>query len=225
MVNYTSSLNRMDAMKMSQEVKQRWPKKEVYLGALGIGGTIVLCIAAIYYKDELMKIEAMAGYSLLGMLIIAFVAGSVFSFTAVPVPYWLLAFTLPSVLAPQWGILAPIGVGLTSALGTTLGHLPTFMIGYGGRSLSQRVTAKVNNRFYTKAVAWAQKHGSWASFIMSAMFNPVHLPMTVAIGTLRFHPLKFLLFSFLGNAVKGLFLAFSGYFGLTSLFRLLGLGW
>ncbi len=213
----------MDATSMSQEVKQHWPKKEVYLGALGIVATIVLCVAAIYYKDEIMNIGYLAGYSLLGMLIIAFIAGSVFSFTAVPVPYWLLAFTLPSVLAPQWGILAPIGIGLTSALGTTLGHLPTFMIGYGGRSLSQRVTAKVNNRFYTKAVAWAQKHGSWASFIMSAIFNPIHLPMTVAIGTFRFPPWKFLLFSFLGNAVKGLFLSFGGYFGLTSLFHFLGI--
>ncbi len=207
---------------MSQEVNQRWPKKEIYLGALAIVFTIALCAAAIYYKEDLMRIANVGGYSLLAMLIIAFVAGSVLSFTAIPVPYWLLVFTLPSVLAPQWGILAPVGVGITSALGTSLGHLPTFMIGYGGSSLSQRVTAKFNNRFYIKAMEWARRHGSWASFVISATFNPVHLPMTVAIGALRFSPSKFFLFSLLGNAVKSLFIAFGGYFGLTSLFHFLG---
>lgn len=185
--------------------------------------TILLCVAVIYYKDDLMSITQIGSYSLLGVLIISFIAGSILSFTAVPVPYWLLVFTLPSVLAPRWGILAPVGVGITSALGCTIGHLPTFLIGYGGRSLSLRIAPKINNRFYTRAIAWAQKHGSWASFAMSAMFNPLHLPMTIAIGALRYPPPKFFLFSLLGNAVKSLFLAFCGYYGLSSLLRFLGL--
>lgn len=216
----------MDEVSVSQKAKPGWQKREIYLGVLTLVATIALSAAAIYYKihykDDLMSIANIAGYSLLGMLIIAFLAGSVLSFAAVPIPYWLLVFTLPSVLAPQWGILAPVLVGITSALGTTLGHIPTFMIGYGGSALSQRVTAKFNNRFYNRVIAWAQRHGSWAAFAMSAAFNPAHLPMTVAMGALRFPPPKFVLFSFLGNAVKGLFLAFAGYFGLSSLFHFLG---
>jgi len=207
---------------MSQEVKQRGTRREIYLGVLTTVITIVLCVVAIYYKDTLMDMARMRGYSLVGVLIISFVAGSLLSFTAVPVPYWLLVLTLPSVLARHWGILAPVWVGITSALGCTLGHLPTFMIGYGGGSLSQRVTAKFNNRFYTRAMDWAQRHGSWASFAISAMLNPIHLPMTIAIGALRFPLPKFFLFSLLGNMVKSLFLAFCGYFGLTSLFRFIG---
>lgn len=207
---------------MSQEVKQHWPKKEIYLGALTIVATIALCVVAVVYKDELMSMAYMAGYGLLGVLIVSFVAGSVFSFTALPVPYWMLTFALPSVLASQWGILAPLWVGMTSALGCTLGHLPTFMIGYGGGTLSRAVTTKINNRFYTKAMEWARRHGAWAVFVMSAMFNPIHLPMTVAIGALRYPPLKFFFFSFLGNAVKSLFLAFCGYFGLNFLLGFLG---
>ncbi len=166
--------------------------------------------------------EAMAGYSLLGMLIIAFIAGSTISITAIPVPYVILVFTLPGVLASHWGILAPVWVGLISALGATLGHIPTFMIGYGGSKLSQRVATRIRIPIYDKAVEWAQRHGSWAGFAISAMFNPFHLPMTIAMGALRFSPAKFLFYSFLGNAVKSLFLAFAGYFGLTSLLRFLG---
>ena len=207
---------------MSQEVKQRWPKREIYLGTLAIVATTALLVVAIYYKDDLMSIANMAGYSLLGVLIIAFIAGSIVSITAVQVPYVILVFTLPGVLASQWGILAPIWVGLISALGASLGQLLTFMIAYGGSSLSQRVTTRINSRFYTRAMEWAQKHGSWAVFAMSAIINPIHLPMTIAIAALRFPPPKFFLFSFLGNSVKSSFIAFSGYFGLRFLFRFLG---
>jgi len=208
---------------MTQVEKRPWPKKGIFFGALAIAVTVLLCVAVIYYQDDLVKIAYIGGYSLLGVLIIAFLAGSILSFVAVPVPYWLLVFTLPSVLAPQWGLLAPVAIGFTSALGTTLGHLPTFMLGYGGSALSQRVTTRIKWGWYNKAIGWTQKHGAWASFIMSAMFNPAHLPMTIAIGALRFPPPKFLLYSFLGNSVKSLFLAFAGYYGLISLLRFIGI--
>ena len=208
---------------MNQEVRQRLPRRELYLGVLALVLTIALCAAAIYYKDDLMSMASMAGYSLLGVLIISFIAGSTVSVTAIPVPYWLLVFTLPGVLASRWGILAPVWVGLISALGATLGHIPTFVIGYGGSSLSQRITNWSNNRFYRRAMELAQKHGSWAVFFMSAVLNPMHLPMTVAMGALRFPPHKWFFFSLLGNVVKSLAIAFCGYFGLSSLFRFLGI--
>lgn len=214
-------LNRTDAVSVSEEVKQRWPNKKIYLGVLAIVTTIVFCLAALYYKDHFMAIANLGGYGLLGMLIIAFIAGSTVSVTAIPIPYWLLVFTLPSVLAEQWGILAPVWVGLTSALGATLGHIPTFIIGYGSGSLSQKVADKFNNRFYNRAIEWVRKHGSWAVFVTSAVVNPIHLPMTIAIGALRFPPHKWFLFSLLGNLVKSLVIAFCGYFGLTSLFNFL----
>lgn len=214
---------KMDNVSTSPEVQQRWPKKGIYLGALTLVVTIALSATAIYYKDTLLNIANIGGYSLLGVAVVAFVAGSTLSFVAIPIPYWILVFSLPSVLAPQWGLLAPVAIGLTSALGTTLGHLPTFMIGYGGGSLSKKFDTMINNRFYTRAIEWAKKNGSWAVFAMSAMLNPIHLPMTIAIGALRYPPLKFFIFSFLGNTVKSSVIAFSGYFGLSSLFQFLGI--
>ena len=207
---------------MSQQIKKRWPRREIYLGALAIFITIGLCAAAVYYKDDLMSTAIIANYGMLGMLIVALIAGSTFSVTAIPVPYWLFTFTLPSVLAARWGTWAPIWVGLTSALGVSIGQFITFMIGYGGRNLSQRVTAKINSRLYTRAMNWVQRHGSWAVFFMSVMFNPVHLPMTIAVAALRYPPPKFLLYCFLGSLIKSLFIAFCGYFGLSSLFKFLG---
>lgn len=212
----------MDNSKTVPTAKPKWAKKDTFIGVLAVIVTITLCVAAIYYKNKLMSIAGIAGYSLLGMLIISFLGGSILSFTAVPIPYWLLVFTLPTVLAPRWGMMAPVGVGVTSALGATLGHLPTFMLGYGGSHFTEKVTSKFRHRLYDKAIDWASRHGAWASFLISAVFNPLHLPMTIAIGALRFHPMKFFLFSFLGNLVKSFFLAFAGYFGLNSLLRLIG---
>ncbi len=219
---------------MSQKVKPSRPKRDIYLGAVTIVVTVAICVLAVCYQDKLMDIAHITGYSLAGVFLISFISGSVFSFVAIPFPYWLLVFTLSGVLAPQWGVWAPIFVGLTSALATSLGHLPTFMIGYGGgktfQGLARFVKDKVGTKdegnkrgFYTRSMDWARRHGSWAAFAMSAVFNPLHLPMTIAMGTLHYSPLKFLLFSFLGNTVKNLFLAFCGYFGLGSLLNFLGM--
>ena len=217
-----------------EEVKPPRPKKDISIGIATIVVTVAVCVLAIVYQDELMAMAHITGYSLLGVFIVSFVTGSAFAFVAIPVPYWLLVVTLSSVLAPHWGILAPVFVGLTSSLATTLGHMPTFMIGYGGgktyRGLARFLGAKTGTEsdsakpgFYTRAVNWSKRHGGWAAFVMSAAFNPLHLPMTIAIGTLRYSPLKFFLFSFLGNSVKHLFLAFCGYFGLGSLLHFFGI--
>ena len=208
---------------VAEPKKRLWTKMGIFWAVLTVVVTVGLCVLAVLYQDEIAGIANIGGYSLIGVLVVAFIAGSLLSFIAIPLPYWLIVFTLPSVLKAQWGILAPVSVGLVSAVGTTLGHLPTFMIGYGGGKLSEKVTAKFNFKLYNRVIEWTKKHGGWAAFLMSAIFNPVHLPMTIAIGALRFPPPKFLLFSFLGNAVKSLFLAFAGYYGLTSLLKFIGL--
>jgi membrane protein DedA with SNARE-associated domain len=208
---------------MSQEVERRsLPKKGIALGILTIVVTVALSFVVIYYKDALLSVVHIEKYGLLGVFIFAFIAGSVVNFVATPFPYWLLVFTVPSLLAPTWGALTPLWVGLISALGASLGQLLTFMVGYSGSRLYHKFTVNIDNRFYNRAIGWAQRHGSWAVFVMSALFNPVHLPMTIAIAALHYPPLKFFVFSLLGNMVKSLIIAFCGYFGLASLFNFLG---
>ena len=206
-----------------KETKPRLSIRDITFGVLSLLFTVILCLVAIYYKDYLLGMAALATYGLFGMLIIAFLGGSLLSMLAVPVPYWLLVFTLPSILAPKFQIGAPILVGLISGFGASLGQLLTFMVGCGSRDLSQKLVYRVNRSFYDRAMGLAQKHGSLAVFLMSAIINPFHLPMTFAMASLRYPGWKFFLFSLLGNIVKSSFIAFCGYFGLTSLFRFLGI--
>jgi membrane protein DedA with SNARE-associated domain len=207
---------------MEQEVKKRWSKRELWLGALAILVTIALCVLAIYYKDELMSTTYLARFGLLGVLIVSFIAGSTFSITAIPVPYWLLVFTLPSLIADEYGVLAPVWVGLLAGLGASLGQFITFMIGYGGRTISERITSKFSSRFYDRAIGVAERHGSLAVFLMSLIPNPIHLPMSIAIATLRYPPHKFFFFSFLGTSLKSLIIAFCGYYGWNAMFSWIG---
>jgi len=207
---------------MEQEAKRRWSKKEILLGILAIAVTISLCVTAVYYKDEITDTEYLASFGLLGVLIVSFIAGSTFSVTAIPVPYWLLVFTLPGLIAEDYGVLAPVWVGLLSGLGATTGQFITYMIGYGGRTFSEKITSKFSSRLYDRGMMFAERHGSLAVFLMSLIPNPIHLPMSIAIAALRYPPHKFLIFSFLGTGLKSLIIAFCGYYGLNSLFSWLG---
>ena len=136
------------------EKTRRWPRrKEVWVSVVAVLLTIALGVAAIYYKDTLMSVAYIARYSLLGVFVIAFLAGSVLSVTAVPVPYIIVVFALPSVLASQWGLLAPVWVGAGSALGASLGQFLTFIIAHGGSHLSQRLSSFLSTK--PNSVRWS----------------------------------------------------------------------
>jgi len=194
-------------------------RSEIVIGVLGAVITITLCVLAIVFRNELAKYFDVARYGLLGILVIAFVAASSFSITAIPVPYWVVTFLAPSILAPQFGIWAPVYVGLLTGLGASAGQFLTFLIGYGGRGVSERLTRRFSSNVYDRAVAWMKKRGGWAVFLMSVMANPLHLPMTLAIAALKYPPYLFFIFTFLGVGLKSLVLAFAGYYGMNTLYE------
>lgn len=66
------------------------------------------------------------------------------------------------------------------------------------------------------------KRGSIVVFVMSAMLNPAFAPMALAMGAIRFRPIKFFLLCVAGNVVKSLVIAYAGYLGLGTLLRWLG---
>jgi membrane protein DedA with SNARE-associated domain len=200
--------------------KKSWSLKEIFFGFIGISITIAICVLAIIYREELTDTGLVAQYGLLGILIIAFIAASTFSAAPIPLPYWILTFTLPGMLADDYGIWSPVWVGLFAAIGATLGQSITFAIGYGGRELSKKLTNRFSPELYDKAAGWVKKYGSWAVFFMSVTANPLHLPMTLAIASLRYPVYKFILIGFSGQLVKSMVLSFSGYYSLTSLFKM-----
>lgn len=197
-------------------------KKERVTVALVIVIIIGLLIAALVYRKDIAAIGDFSRYSLIGVLVISIVACSPLSVTAIPIPYLLVIFTLPGILAETWGLLAPVWVGITGAVGATMGQTPTFLIGYSSRDISEKFLSRISKRAYDKAFTWINKYGSAVVFAVSAIPNPVHLPVTVALGAAKFSPRSWVVLSLAGNLAKCMIIAFAGYFGLDIVLRLIG---
>ena len=144
--------------------KQRsnfFSKKEMIFGVLGIVLTIALGFLAIYFRDDLKNLASVGNYGLVGMFIFAFIASSTFSITPIAMPYWVVTLTLPTILASRYGIWAPVWVALVTAVAACLGQFMTFMIGYSGRTLSEKLSRRFSPETYDQSVNWLKKSGAW----------------------------------------------------------------
>ena len=193
-------------MKFLLGMKKVFAKKSFYLSGLALVITLFFCVAVVYYWEYVNQLQ---GYGYLGIFIISLLAGSIM---LIPLPYAAVVFTLG-------GVLNPALVGAASGLGATIGAITIYLAGYGGHSL----LPNINNSLYSRLMNWVQRRGSVAVFIMSAVFNPLFIPMTIAMGMLRFRLWKFSLMCWAGFTVKSLIIAYFGYFGLGALLRWLGI--
>lgn len=191
----------------NEVIRKVFARKEFYLSGLAIVITLLFCIVVVYYWDYIGKLQ---GYGYLGVFIISLFAGSIM---VLPIPYVAVVFTLG-------GVLNPALVGAASGLGASVGAMTIYLTGYGGHSLFRNA----NDAVYSRLVDWTRRRGSVAVFIMSAVFNPLFIPMTITLGMLRFRLWKFFLLCWAGNTVKSLAIAYAGYLGLRSLLRLFGVG-
>ena len=187
-------------------IKKALSRKGLYIGGLALVITLLFCVAVVYYWDYIARLQ---GYGYLGIFIISLLSSSIM---VLPIPHVAVVFTMG-------GVLNPALVGAASGLGASIGAITIYLTGYGGHSLLQNV----NNSFYSRLMNWVQRRGSIAVFIMSAVFNPLFIPMTITMGMLRFRLWKFFLMCWAGFTVKSLIIAYFGYFGLGALLRWLGI--
>jgi membrane protein DedA with SNARE-associated domain len=200
---------------MFQEKKNSfWSKKEIIFGILAILLIIGLGIVAVALSSDLQDVDTVSKYGIAGMFLLAFLTCSALSVTPFALPYWVVTLTLPTVLAPRYGIWAPVWVALATAVAACLGQFITYMIGYGARPFSEKLSRRINTETYDRSINWMNRSGSWAVFFMTLIPNPVNLPMTITVALLKYPPYKFLFYSFLGIGVRSLLIAFSGYYGI-----------
>jgi len=193
--------------------------KNFILGGIGVIITIAICVLGFVYYEDITNHDIAQKYGFIGIFLIAFIAASAFSMIPIPIPYILVTLFSPSILAPQFGIMAPVYVSLVTGLAACLGQFITFMIGYSGISWSQKISQRFSASVYEHAVEWVKKRGNWAVFLMSLVANPLHLPMTLAFAALKYPPYLFLLFTFLGVWIRNLVIAFAGYFWLNTVYE------
>ena len=222
-----------------RQVEQETQKKEWrhYL-LIGIGFllTVLFVVAVVFFWEE-MRVESLGyQYGYAGGFLISLLGG----ITLIPVPSLLVIFTLG-------GVLNPVYVGLLSGLGEALGGITVYLTGAGGgvvwsklwskgQTFDDRpspgydivtpVQSKLRSRgqaFYNRLAGWVGRRGSsWLVFVVSAMVISPFYFAGLAAGSLHMGLKRFFLVSWAGKTVRGLIIAYAGYWGLYFLLQWIG---
>lgn len=195
---------------MENEVKIGSKKTAYILAIVGVVVTLAMATAVVLFWEDVQKLE---GYGYLGAFLVSILGGATI---IVPVPMLAVVFALGGVLAPYW-------VGIAAGLGETLGALTIYMTGHGaGTAIYSSKHGKIQAA-YERLMGLMERRGSITLFLLSAVLNPFFYPAALAAGALRFGVQRYFLICWAGKTIKGLTVAYAGYWGLRGLLRILGM--
>ncbi len=186
------------------------PKLAYLLGILGIVATLLMAGAVVYYWQW---VRALGAYGYVGAFLISILGGATI---IVPVPMLAVVFALGRVMEYTWL------VGIANGLGETIGALTIYMTGYGGGSALYNHTHGRLQSAYEKLIRLMERRGWLILFVLAAVLNPFFYPAALAAGALRFGAKRYILITCVGKIIKGMTVAYAGYWGLRGLFRMLG---
>lgn len=137
----------------------------------------------------------------LGLIAVNLVGSATIFF---PLPIAALVFIFGSILNPWL-------VGLSAALGCTLGELTGYAFGKG----SSKVLEKKYDRFLKVGGRWFEKgRGFFCIFFFAATPFPYDV-VGVLGGMFNYNIKKLILATFLGKCIMNLALAFGGFYGIN----------
>lgn len=203
---------------MADNVERKSSKRSYILCVVGVLATLLMAAAVVYFWEFVNALEA---YGYLGAFVISIFGGSTI---IIPVPMLAVVFALGGVMKPSFGpVFGPVFVGMAAGFGETLGALIIYFTGYsGGTSLLISSHGRIQ-AIYLRLMRWMELRGSLVLFVLSAVLNPFFYPAALAAGALRFGIKKYFFICWCGKTIKGMTVAFAGYWGVRSLLRLLGL--
>jgi len=186
-------------------------KKTAYiLGIVGVMLSLLMAVAVVYFWEY---VQALKGYGYLGAFFISILGGATI---IIPVPMLAVVFALGGVLTPYW-------VGVAAGLGETVGAVTIYMTGHGGGAALSNIKYGKVQAIYSRLMHWMERRGSWTLFVLSAVLNPFFYPAALAAGALRFGLRRYFLICLAGKLIKGITVAYAGYWGLRGLLRILGM--
>lgn len=182
------------------------------LAITGIILTLSIAIAVVYFWELVRGLE---GYGYFGAFLISLLGGATI---IIPVPMLAIIFALGGVMESTWL------VGVVAGLGETLGALTIYMTGYSGGTafFSSTKPGKIQS-IYQRMTHLMEQRGSITLFLLSAVLNPFFYPAALAAGALRFGIRKYFFICWAGKTIKGLTVAYVGYYGLRGLLQMLGM--
>ncbi len=221
--------------RQKEKVRQQRGPGFYVISLAGVVLTLALAIVVILFWQEIQRAQAY-GYS--GGFVISILGGV----TVIPVPSLLITFTLGSVLNPVW-------VGLISGFGEAIGGITVYLTGAGVGTIWMKLRSKEareqtpeeilgtdyigeplqphlwskGQAFYNRLAKWlGGKGGMWVLFFSSMIIISPFYFAGLAAGSVRMGLMRFFLVSWAGKTIKGLTVAFAGYYGLGYLLRWIG---
>ena len=163
------------------------------LFAVGITVGIVL-LRRYIHPHELKQ------YGYFGLFLISLIGNAT---VILPVPSFAVAFAMG-------GMLNPLGVGVVSGLGATIGEMTGYLAGIGGRAVIEK------QPIYIRLESWMRKGGPLVIFLLAAIPNPLFDVGGMMAGALRMPVWQFFLAGWAGKSVRFTLLALGGQFFLGS---------
>ncbi|MFQ5933417.1 MAG: DedA family protein [Dehalococcoidia bacterium] len=167
-----------------------------------IGG-ILLFAAGIshsifFLKDTILDVTNLSSLGYLG----------VFVFTLLGAATIFLPSGGGAAVILAGAVLNPVAVGFLAGIGSALGELTGYAIGYqGGAVLEKRAN------LYIKAKRWMERRGSITIFLLSVLPNPLFDAAGLAAGGIGYPLRKFLALAWMGKTIQALGGAFVGALG------------
>lgn len=151
------------------------------------------------FMDLMVGLErALVGYGYLGAFLISFM-GNLTIFIPVPFAFFIIALGATH---------NPFLVGVACGLGSTIGKLFAYLVGWAGRRfIDERYGSRLES-----AKALVRRYGAIMVFLFSLLPLPDDLIM-IPMGILKYSFMNFLLATLIGKLVMGLILAYSGHYG------------
>ncbi|HUV56273.1 MAG TPA: VTT domain-containing protein [Dehalococcoidales bacterium] len=196
---------------MERKVTETSKKRAYIMGLVGIIATLLMATAVIWFWEFIRAFEA---YGYTGAFLISILGGATI---IVPVPMLVVVFALGGVMK------FPVFVGIAAGLGETLGALTIYMTGYGGGTPVMYSRHGKIQAVYSRMMHWMERRGSLILFALSAVLNPFFYPAALAAGALRFGIKRYFIICWAGKTIKGLTVAYAGFWGLRGLMRMLGM--
>jgi len=174
-------------------MEQRKPIRGKIIPVLTVLLVIAITVALFFYRD---RVSELGNYGYLGAFLISLVGNATI---ILPVPTFMIVVALGASFNPFL-------VGLTSALGGTIGEMTCYLLGLSGRGVVE------NRRLYDRAVQWLQKWGALTVFVFALTPSPFDV-MGMVAGLLRYPFWKFFLATLCGKIIKYIVLALAGAWG------------
>ena len=141
-----------------------------------------------------------------------FIASILGSATVIlPMPLFLLIFFAGS-------ILNPFLVGIIAGVGSAIGELVAYAVGFGGRKIVDKKKVKLKKqglgKWFRRGQAWMHKRGG---FLVIFLFAATPLPddvIGIICGSIKYDLKKFFIATLLGKILLSLGIAYAGYYSM-----------